>query len=238
MVRRRKKPKKKSTALTAPKRTRPQIQEDRAFIARLYCEAVPLYQIANAVNERAFERGDGYTLTRQTIQHDLKFIRRTWERDQAEWFNKFVSEQLARIDHLEATLWNEFYESKKEKMTTVVKGKGKKDRKGNPKHYETIVKKEQKHGDPRYLEAVVRCLEMRQKLLKPETDTKDEEWAQRKVMLFNQTVELMMDTVPRGPVLNVLPAPKEGDGGNGSFIDMDGKPTAPQDGGDGDPQDD
>jgi hypothetical protein len=230
---RKKKPKSKSNH--APKRTKGQIQEDRVVIAKMYCEAKPLWQITSTINERIQDRGEKYTLTYQAIQNDLRWIRRVWEREQSEWFNRFVSEQLARIDNVERTLWEEYWDSKKEKMTTIVKGKGQKDNKGNHKNYETIVKKEQRLGDPRYLEAVVRCLEMRQKLLKPETDTKDEEWAQRKVMLFQQTVNLMRETVPSGPVLDAKPVPKIGDGGNGTIIKMDSKPTIEEDGGNGDP---
>ena len=119
---------KKTRKLTAPKRTQGQIQSDRAFIARLYCEAKPLWMITESVNKRAEEQGYSYSLTYQAIQFDLKAIRKVWEDQQSTWFTKYVNEQLARLDHLESTLWHEFYESKREKTTTVVKGKGKKER--------------------------------------------------------------------------------------------------------------
>ena len=223
---------KKTRKLTAPKRTQGQIQSDRAFIARLYCEAKPLWMITESVNKRAEEQGYSYSLTYQAIQFDLKAIRKVWEDQQSTWFTKYVNEQLARLDHLESTLWHEFYESKREKTTTVVKGKGKKKKGGKPSHVETIVKKENKCGDPRYLEGVVRCIEMRHKLLKPEADTKDEEWAQRKVVLFQQTVDLMAETVPRGSY-GLMMAPEQGGGGNGKIIDVDSVPTPEKDGGDG-----
>ena len=76
--------------MTANKRTKTQIQRDRAEVARLYWHGWTQAEI-----------GDKLNLSQQQISYDLKQIRKGWRESSETDIGEYIVQQLARIDDLE-----------------------------------------------------------------------------------------------------------------------------------------
>lgn len=174
-----------------PKRTRSQLERDRARISFLYLRGTPLHKVHEIINEEA----EGYSLTYQTIWNDLKNCRMEWQKDAKRSIELWVSEQLKKIDVLEMEYWNAWLRSQKEKTSSTVKSRGalkqkKKKKKGDPEDGGDLVatalekweKKEQLIGDPRFLDGFFNCIIARLKILgreTPDSDDRTKEAAER-----------------------------------------------------------
>lgn len=136
------------------KRTKKQLERDRAETARLYLMGLPQYKIAEQIG-----------VTQQQICYDLKRIRENWLKSALVDFNEVKGRELDRIDLLEKEAWDAWRRSQlnAETVTQTVRG-ARANEEGNPKVVEETFKTVGQVGDPRFLDKVQWCIEQRCKI--------------------------------------------------------------------------
>jgi len=128
-------------------------------VAELYLRG---YRSQRAIAERM----EG--VSRATIGRDLQVIRKWWKEDAVGDFDAAVAEELARIDRIEREAWDAWERSKapSEKQRTA------KTTRDDSSSSIAQIEKENRCGDPRYLDVVWKCVDKRSKLLGLEAPTK------------------------------------------------------------------
>jgi biotin operon repressor len=142
--------------MAANKRTPIEREADLLKIAKLYFEGKQQVEIANELN-----------ITQQQISYDLKTLQTRWTEGAKALIDEAKGRELAKLDNLEREYWTGWVDSKKEyRGTTAERTRG--------KNFGTKVqiKKEQRLGDPRFLDGVRSCIERRCKILGLEAPTK------------------------------------------------------------------
>src|SRR4051794_3539145 len=86
------------------------VDERRATVARLYCEGLTQATIAGIVD-----------VSQQQVSLDLVAIREEWKRQQAEQFDTYKVEQLAKIDATESAAWRGWRRSLRDAVKRRVK---------------------------------------------------------------------------------------------------------------------
>lgn len=133
----------------------------RVNVARLYLQGWT--QAAIAVEEG---------VDQSQISLDLTEIRKDWKASTLFDFNEAKTKELARIDLLESTYWTAWEASKtplKKKQTKlrgeVLQADMKNPQKQQAKALETTEATEERLGDPRYLDGVLKCIQKRVEIL-------------------------------------------------------------------------
>lgn len=134
--------------MAAPKRSKTQIEKDRANIAKWYLQGRPQADIAEELG-----------VSRPQICYDLKAIQKEWLKSSLVDFNDAKARELAKIDNLEITHWNAWDRSNKAKRTetTTVRGE-------DGQTISITIKEEQLTGDKRFLDGVESCIGKRIKI--------------------------------------------------------------------------
>lgn len=145
-----------------PRRSKLQIEKDRAETAKLYLQGWLQAEIAA-------KQG----VTQQAISDDLKAIRANWLQSSLRDFDEARAQELAKIDNLELTYWQAWERSCENAETLVKKAKGVDDQ-GKPIPSEIQQTSKGQAGDPRFLAGVERCIERRCKILGLDAPTKQE----------------------------------------------------------------
>lgn len=144
--------------MTGPKRTKLEIKRDRAKITELYIQGHYQSDIAEQLG-----------LTQPQISYDLKVIQKEWVKNTTLSLDEYKGKELAKIDHLECVYWQAWDRSLRDFKSKIIKGKGigKDKETGKPiaDSTEQTMKTEDRNGDPRYLDGVMKCIEQRCKLL-------------------------------------------------------------------------
>jgi hypothetical protein len=138
--------------------------ERRRKVAKMYLEGETQERIATQL---------GCSIG--TVGADLKVIRQTWINNSVRDFDERKSEELAKLDRLEKEAWEALHKSKKEEETldvteefVRVNVRGSKKGAHRLIPVKKVVKqktKGPKAGDPRYMEVIERCIEMRLKIM-------------------------------------------------------------------------
>jgi hypothetical protein len=142
--------------LARPKRTPLEREQDLAKLAQAYLAGKTQAEIAQELN-----------ITQQQISYDLGVLQERWVKSALNDIDKAKAQELAKLDNLEREYWVGWVDSKKEyRGTTAERTRG--------KNFGTKVqiKKEQRLGDPRFLDGVKSCIERRCKILGLEAPTK------------------------------------------------------------------
>jgi len=121
---------KKKNGKGIKKRTQGQREKDMEYIASEYLRGKYQYEIARELK-----------LTQQQISYDLKEIQRRWMASLDD-FDKAKGKELAKLDKLEAELWEAWGRSQNKKI----------------KDTDIIV---DDSGDPRFLSGILKCIERR-----------------------------------------------------------------------------
>lgn len=187
-----------------PQRTPAQRDRDRARVAELYLRGTPLPQITKIVNSEA----ETYEITYQAIWLDLRWCRAQWQKEAKRSIDQWVGEQLKKIDVLEAEYWNAWIKSQQEKKSSSVRSKGsrRKRKDSNGIEEEEIIplalekweKREERLGDPRYLDGFYNCIMARLKILGregPDPEDKIKEAAER-IRETIADIDSLMDLEP------------------------------------------
>lgn len=133
--------------MSAKKRIKTQIIKDRLKIAELYIQGRYQSEIADSLG-----------LSQQQISYDLRAIQRQWQKLTQIKIDEHKTKELAKIDHLERIYWQEWEESRKEKVSKTLTAK-------DATQAKKTLKTEERCGDPRYLDGIQWCIEHRCKLL-------------------------------------------------------------------------
>jgi hypothetical protein len=135
----------------------------RELVSRLYLQGMLQHEIAEEVN-----------VSQGQISQDLAAIRKAWEDSTIFNFNEAKNKELAKIDMLEATYWQAWIDSKKpiKKKYTVMSGDvdtaeqdPEKRKKQSIKNMRTSDYTEERLGDPRCLDGMLKCSQARRQLL-------------------------------------------------------------------------
>jgi hypothetical protein len=100
-------------------------------------------------------------VNRRTVGLDLKAIRRWWREDAVFEFKTAVAEELARINCIEREAWATWEKSK----TPLERSRSGQQRGPAGDRQIVQIEKEDRCGDPRYLDKVAWCIERRCQLL-------------------------------------------------------------------------
>jgi vacuolar-type H+-ATPase subunit I/STV1 len=146
------------------KRTKERINLDRVRIAELALQAYTHQQIADIIKIET-----GTELSRRQITYDMGRVRKDWLKSQNDSFNLIQNRELARIDSLEAMLWNIVRETSGERTRAVIE-KALRSSGEDSKEFELIINKiteyEEFHKpDPRYIAQILDCQKERRRIL-------------------------------------------------------------------------
>ena len=139
------------------KRSTIEIKRDRAKIAELYIQGKYQSEIARILE-----------VTQQQISYDLQAIQAEWLKNTTLALDEYKARELAKIDHTERCYWEAWERSIEEFRSRTIKAKGiKADQKvqAKPEQAEQTIYTENRCGDPRFLDGVLKCIERRCKLL-------------------------------------------------------------------------
>jgi len=150
------------------KRTKYQIQNDRAEIARLYLAGKTQQVIADLINASARE----YKLTQQMISYDLLRIQDAWRKSALVDIDEVKARELAKIDAHELVCQDAWQRSMADAETLVRKQSGvvaqtKDERPGKftaTQPAEITKTARGQVGDPRFLKGIEWCIEQRCKI--------------------------------------------------------------------------
>ena len=133
-----------------------QRERDRAYLAERYLRGVTQAEIAVHLG-----------LSRQQITYDVKLLQARWRQSSLHDFDAARGQELAKIDELERTYWVAWEHSLQERQTTTTKrvDVGVPGEQGGSARAEAQLRKEQRDGNPAYLEGVRWCIERRCRLL-------------------------------------------------------------------------
>ncbi|MHB1357012.1 MAG: hypothetical protein ACYCZF_13670 [Anaerolineae bacterium] len=137
-------------------RNRLQIADDRRLIAHYYYEeGLTQADIAKLLNERDYV---DYTLSQQVVSYDLKQVEKNWIQTSREYRAGLKAEQHKKIDNLEAVYWAAWERSltKRQRQSVATKTVN-----GVKTRVKTVITSDEPDGDPRFLEGVQWCIEMR-----------------------------------------------------------------------------
>ena len=165
---------------SGPKRTKLEIKRDRVRIAELYIKGV--YQSVIAA-----ELG----LSQVQISYDLKKIQAEWVKNTTLDLDHFKGKEIAKIDQVERTAWEGYTRSLEKFKSTITTGRDITEDKETGKvtagNKDQVVKVEERNGDPRFLDVVMKCIERRCKLMGLDAPDKHEHTG--KVILEDKSLE-------------------------------------------------
>lgn len=157
--------------MCANKRTPLQRDRDRELVAELKLKGLTLRQIAARI---ASDPQRGYTLSLSMISRDLASVRRMWQENAVSQYAEMKARELAKIDAVEREAWKSWDRSLEPRERTKAGRRqsrrsedagGPLPRRENPSgvlQMDSVeVWKEQRAGDPRYLDLVANCIDRR-----------------------------------------------------------------------------
>ena len=140
------------------KRTKAEREKDYVKEIELYLKGKYQHEIAEIIG-----------VTQQQIAYDLKVIQKRWIKESKASIEQYRLRELGKIDQIEREAWEAWNESKEEFNAKITKvSKVTKDAKtGNiiPSTVDNTNKTEDRNGNPKYLEVIMKCIERRCKML-------------------------------------------------------------------------
>jgi predicted transcriptional regulator len=130
------------------KRSQHKIESDRAEISRLTLRGLTQMEIAAKLG-----------MTQPMVSYDLAAIRKSWRTQTAFDLDAAKAEELAKINHLEFTIWQELETSERPHVRTVKDYAGKKIRR------KTVTTTKGGSGNSHLLSGILRCIDQRCKIL-------------------------------------------------------------------------
>lgn len=137
------------------KRTEFQAERDRLEIARMYLRGLPQQEITDYLNKEYYSADP---LSRQQISYDIRLIIERWVKASINHIDQRKAIELAKIDQLEITYWDAWERSQQPLKSKVIEGRGTTE---EGKTVKQTVKTEERVGDPRFLDGVMKCIERR-----------------------------------------------------------------------------
>jgi len=154
----------------AAKRTRAERDRDIAeIVAPMYLRGKTHTEICEALNKVR-----PYKLSRSQITLDIKELNRRWQKQCNEAVTAVKARQLAVIDEVERAAWEAFERSLQASQRTTQESEAE-PVEGKPdlqKKKRARVQRENRDGDPRWLDIVMRCVERRCKIIGVDAPTR------------------------------------------------------------------
>jgi hypothetical protein len=148
-------------------RTAEQIKEDRVLIAEQYVKGRTQHEIARWLCEKY-----PFPLSRSLVAREIGIIQEEWHRRSTEAISRIKARQLSAIGQVERTAWERFEASCKaaeRRLQEKQSAKSAPDKEGKTEalgeKQVARVTQENRDGDPRWLELVLKCVERRCKIL-------------------------------------------------------------------------
>ena len=137
--------------MAAPSRNKDERERDREEIAR---------RLLRGESQAAVARDLG--VSRSQVGYDLDVVRRRWVQESLTAFDARVAIELAKLDELERTYWEAWERSRGafSKTTTRSRQNVRLSTQG-----EATVERNERDGDPRFLEGVLKCIDRRIRLV-------------------------------------------------------------------------
>ncbi len=132
------------------KRSDAQREYDYQIIADLYLKGHRQSEIAQQLE-----------LHQTQISYDLRIIQKRWRESAVMDFNEAKQRELSRIDTLEREAWQAYERSKSER---VRKREGSRTA-GESSSSEAFTEREERDGDPRFMEIILKCIVQRSNIL-------------------------------------------------------------------------
>ncbi len=147
------------------KRTEEQRAFDMKFCANLFLRGYAYREITEALNQDLIIRQTGYTISLKMVYYDLQQCLVEWKRERLDKIDDYVTQELKKLDKIEAELWDAWEKSKtgREKIK-------KRTNRGRPiktdamdGYDETAI--EISAGNPRFLDLLLNVQQRRAKML-------------------------------------------------------------------------
>lgn len=104
-------------------------------------------------------------LTQQQVSYDLRVVQKRWRESTTMDLDEAKQKELSRIDELEREFWAAWESSKAERTKARQESDGTKDKSGKAVIKKSSMEKEQRDGNPAFLQGVLSCIDRRCKLL-------------------------------------------------------------------------
>lgn len=156
------------------KRNSVQLARDRKLASDLAAAGYNQFDIADRINELAEERGENYTITRSTIENDLRILRKEYLNQATDTVETIIGTELMRLDRIVYELlraWERSKNPRQIKQTRIKGNQGKKKKRKGAKDdvaVEQLERTEGRDGNPRFLEAAIRAIAMKITVLRPD----------------------------------------------------------------------
>lgn len=150
------------------KRTQAQRAADLVQIENLHLRGKTQIEIAEIISSQR-----PYTLSRQQVDYDLRSLTKMWLAEATAERDSAMAKELATIRALQAECWAAWEQSKSER-TKARQETGGKGKDGKATVTKASMEKEQRDGNPAFLQAVLSCIDRRCKLLGLDAPAKSE----------------------------------------------------------------
>jgi transcriptional regulator with XRE-family HTH domain len=159
--------------MAAKTRTPLERERDLRETAALYLRGLSQDEIAQRLN-----------VSRQQIGYDLKVLHRRWQESALADFGAKKAAELAKVDELERSYWEAWQRSCQLREVSTQEKTQAGEGQGEAARFKAGFRKEQRDGNPQFLQGVERCIEMRCKIIgafaalkiAPTTPDGKEEW--------------------------------------------------------------
>lgn len=147
------------------KRTKAEVERDLSFIARQYCLGLSLREISTKLCQEYYaDRRDGsgrpFSLSLNQIHYEVQKLHKIWRDSAVIDFNEARAREVAKLDAIEAEALDAWRSSRGEMQESVT------ERRTGEKSFERAqIRRFREAGDPRFLQVVQQCCELRCKLL-------------------------------------------------------------------------
>ncbi|HSG63294.1 MAG TPA: hypothetical protein VLA24_17855 [Pseudomonadales bacterium] len=149
------------------KRTAAQRLIDLAFVERLHLRGKNADEIAIELSAIR-----PYNLSRQQVGYDIRAVSEIWKAEAIALIDEAKSRTLADLKELQGEFWSAWESSKEERTKARQEVGGKKD--GQPVVTKSSMEKEQRDGNPAFLQGVLSCIDRRCKILGIDAPVKNE----------------------------------------------------------------
>lgn len=150
-------PKRYQRKIKMNKRTRLEIERDRAYCSELFLKGYTYREIAKRLSEKLIEWHAEYTIGWTQVFQDIQAMLIEWKRSRLENIDQYVTAELQKLDRLEVEAWEAWEKSKQEKETKSMRQTDN----GTSKE----LRKEDMYGNPKYLDLLLNIQQRRAKLL-------------------------------------------------------------------------
>lgn len=152
------------------KRNAEQRQYDILFCSNLFLRGFSYREIQSQLNEHLKEREADYTLSLPMVYYDLQQALIEWKRERFDNIDDYITQELKKLDKMEAEAWGAWEASKQGKSKTKTRNSKKPNKidaeVNDPSYYGyTEEAEETSSGNPRFLDLLLNIQHRRAKLL-------------------------------------------------------------------------